>query len=157
MFKTDIKWYLANQKKYKHDIFNWQSVACPVLCKQWQQQQSLKVRQLFGYPAKLESVLVQVKCIEKRVRRKEEREANDTTVYSGATFCWKLMPVSSKEMGGSRSDKSEINEKGFTGEIITNHLRHAKQSLDNYHSTLFYYLTNRTIRWLKLMKFLAVF
>ena len=40
------------------------------------------------------------------------------------------MPAASgEERGGSRSDKIEINEKGFTGENITNHLRNAKQSL----------------------------
>lgn len=67
-----------------------------------------------------------MKCIEKCVRRKEEWEVNDIIVYSGVMFCWKFMLVFGKEMGESRSDKFEINEKGFIGEIIINYLRYVK-------------------------------
>lgn len=88
--------------------------------------------------SKLESVLtVTGEMYRKACQEKGGAKANYTTV-NGTRFVVCFMPASGEERGGSRSDKIEINEKGFIGENITNRLIHAKQRLGvNYHSTVF--------------------
>lgn len=59
------------------------------------------------------------------------------------------------EVGATELRKKE---NGITGEVITNHYRHATQNFNfNYHSTFsFFVLINLTIHCLKLLKFMVV-